>query len=178
MIPKKVALVLFLLLVNSLYALQVKYEVHYGFFPAGIIEIDFQNEQVVVKGKSSGILGWFYKYRLYMVFNLKNPEKSFLIEDENGKHRELNYNKILHKKAWLPLVIKILLSGVDLNKLKTIKVANYRIILQKREENNYTFKVEGSKRVRKIQLLEWKKGFFPKKIVIETSGGTLVLEKT
>lgn len=178
MIPKKGILLLFLFLVSFLYALQVKYEVYYGFFPAGVIEIDFQNEKVVVKGKSSGILGWFYKYHLYMLFDLKNPNKSFLIEDENGKHRELNYEKILHKKAWLPLVIRILLNGENLNKLKTIKVANYRIILQEKQNNNYTFKIEGSKKVKEIQLLEWRKGQFPKKIVIKTSEGTLTLERT
>lgn len=156
---------------------EVKYDVFYGFFPAGEIKIFFEPQKVVVKGKSSGLLGLFYKYRLYMVYNLQNPQDSFIEEKENDKSRHYDYWKLLRKKPWLPLVVKLLLSHKGFSKNSPIKVGNLEIILQKVEGNDYTFEVRGSSKVKKIKLFEWKKGSFPQRIVVEGKEGTLTLVK-
>ena len=167
----------FLFLESIIYSAEVKYEVRYGFFPAGIIKISFSPTKVVVKGKSSGLLSWFYHYKLYMVFDLNRPQKSFLVEDENGKHRVFSYQRIIQKKAWLPLVVNILLKGPNPENLKFLTLDGYKITLSKKEKDNYYFEIEGSKKIKNIKILNWKHGDFPQKIVIEAKDGTLVLEK-
>ena len=158
-----------------LWGKEVKYEVFYGFFPAGKIKIIFEPQEVVVKGKSSGLLGLFYKYRLYMVYNLREPQKSFMEERENGKERRYNYKKILRKKPWLPLVIKLLLTHRGFVPNHPIKVEGLEIIPKKVEGDDYIFEVKGSKKVKVITLYGWKEGEFPHRIVVEGTSGTLVL---
>lgn len=167
--------VLLLLFPLLLLGKEVKYEVFYGFFPAGEIKIVFEPQEVVVKGKSSGLLGLFYKYRLYMVYNLRDPQRSFMEERENGKERRYDYWKILKKKPWLPLVIKLLLTHRGFTPNHPIKVDGLEIIPKKVEGYDYTFEVKGSKRVKRIELYGWKEGEFPRRIVVEGSAGTLVL---
>lgn len=174
---KRIFGVLFILFPLLLVGKEVKYEVFYGFFPAGEIKIFFEPQKVVVKGKSSGLLGLFYKYRLYMVYNLQNPQKSFLEEKENDKRRHYDYWKLLRKKPWLPLVVKLLLSHRGFSENKPIEVGNLEIIPQKVEGNDYTFEVEGSGKVNKIKLFGWKRGEFPQRIVVEGKEGTLTLVK-
>ena len=83
----KLLLPLFVLLIFSPLAVakEVHYGVYYGLFPAGEIKIDFAPQRVVVKGKSGGLLGLFYKYRLYLVYDVVNPASSFMVEEENKK---------------------------------------------------------------------------------------------
>ena len=173
----KTLLAVFFLSALTAFGKEVKYEVSYGLFPAGVIKIYFQPDRVVVKGKSGGLLGWFYKYRLYMVYDLKNPAESYMEEEENGKHRKYDYQRILKKKAWLPLVVKILLTHRGFSEKAPLKVGNYEVILQKVEGNDYYFSVNGSKKTKEIKLFGWKNGDFPEKIEIETSSGTLVLKR-
>ena len=167
----------FLLLLFPLivFSKSVTYRVYFGFFPAGVIKIFFQNSTVRVEGKSGGFVGLFYKYRFLMVYNLKNPRKSFLKEKENGKRRFFNYQRILKKKSWLPLVVEILTRG-NFNS-QSLKVGQYEVKLLSKKGNSYTFRVLGSKKTKTIKMLNWKRGHFPEKIEIETSSGTLKLER-
>jgi len=166
---------IFFLVTLPVLSKSITYEVNYGFLTAGRIKIDFEPQKVVVTGKSSGLIGLFYHYKLYMVYNLSNETESFLYEKENSKERKYNFQKILQKKAWLPIVIKLLLERKEAPKL--LKVGTYQIILVKVDGNNYTYKVKGSKRTKVVILKNWKPGEFPKKIEIETTKGTLTLEK-
>ena len=165
------------LFASLLFAKEVKYDVSYGLFPAGVIKIYFQPDRVVVKGKSSGFLGWFYRYKLYMVYNLKNPSESFMEENENGKHKRYDYRRILEKKAWLPLVVRILLTHSGFSADRPLRVGNYEVVLRKVEGDDYYFSVKGSRRTKEIKLFGWRRGDFPERIEIETTSGTLVLER-
>ncbi len=170
-------LFVFLIFSLPLQSKEVHYEVYYGLFPAGEIKIDFAPQKVVVKGKSGGLLGLFYKYRLYLVYDLKNPSSSFMVEKENGKERRFNYQKLLKKKAWLPMVIKLLLHRGDIKKGKVLKVGEYRVVPKEVIGNDYYFLVEGSKRTKAISLKGWKSNRFPERIEIETSSGTIILQR-
>jgi hypothetical protein len=165
----------FLLFPAIIFSQSVVYKVYYGFFPAGKLKIFIQNNQVIVKGKSEGIVSWFYKYKLYMKYDLENPEKSILKEEENGKRRIYDFKRILKKKAWLPLVINILLKNSKIQ--KTLKVGNYTVALKRVKRNNYFFVVTGSKKTKEIILKRWYKNSFPREIVIKTTKGEIRLEK-
>ncbi len=154
---------------------EITYEVSYGWFSAGRITIDFEPQKVVVKGKSGGLIGLFYHYKLYMVYDLKNETHSFMVEKENSKERRYDFQKILQKKAWLPIIVKLLLEGKKVPKL--LKVGNYQIILVKVDGNNYTYEVKGSKHTKAVILKDWEPGKFPREIEIETTKGTLYLRK-
>ena len=169
---------LFLLLPLIIFAQSVTYEVYFRIFSAGKIEINFSPDRVEVRGKSGGIIGWFYNYRLFMVYDFKNPENTFMTEEENGKKKTYNFKKILKKKSWLPLVVKLLSQTPNPEALRNIKVGEYTVTLEKCENNNFFFRVNGSKKTKRIKLFGWKKGDFPEKIEIETKAGTLVLIKT
>ena len=169
---------LFLLLLPLvLFASSVTYKVKLGFFPAGQIKITFLKNRVEARGKSGGFIGLFYKYSFLMVYNIENPSLSFLKEEENGKRRFFEYRKLLKKKAWLPMVVKLLLERERIAKLKKFRVGDYEIILLFHKGEIYTFKVLGSKRTKSITLKGWKESNFPEEIEIETSAGTLKLER-
>jgi len=176
---KRVINLLFLLSVLFLsltsLAEEVKYEVYYGLFPAGEIGINFQPQKVVVRGQSGGILGLFYRYRLYLVYDLVNPRSSFMVEEENGKRRRFDYRKILEKKPWLPMVIKLLLHRTRIKKDHPLKVGPYRVIPTGVNGSDYYFLVEGSKRTKAIALKGWGEDSFPERIEVETSSGTIIL---
>ena len=161
-----------------LFAQSVTYKVYFGIFPAGRIEINFSPQKVEVRGKSGGVIGWFYRYKLFMVYDLKNPQRSFLREEENGKRKLYTYADILRKKSWLPLVVNLLSHRPNPQSLNLIKVGNYTVTLERYENGNFYFRVEGSKNTKAIRLLGWKRGDFPQRIEIETAKGTLILIKT
>lgn len=158
-------------------AKEVHYGVYYGLFPAGEIKIDFAPQRVVVKGKSGGLLGLFYKYRLYLVYDVVNPASSFMVEEENGKKRRFDYKKLLEKKAWLPVVIRILLHRGDIKEGQILRVGEYRVIPRSVNGKDYYFLVEGSKKTKAIALKGWRKNSFPERIEIETSSGTIILQR-
>jgi hypothetical protein len=166
-----------LLLPLVIFAQSVTYKVYFGIFPAGKIEINFSPHRVEVKGKSGGILGWFYRYKLYMVYDLKDPQKSFLKEEENEKRKFYTYSDILKKKSWLPLVVNLLSHPPNPQSLSPLKVGDYTVTLERYEKGNFYFRVSGSKNTKAIRLFGWKRGDFPERIEIETSKGTLVLVK-
>lgn len=153
----------------------VVYKVYYGFFPAGRIEIEFNDEKVLVKGHSEGIISWFYHYKLFMEYDLNNPQRSYLVENENGKKKFYNFKRILEKKAWLPLVVNILLKKPSLQRV--IKVGNYTVILKGIKNGSYHFLVKGSKRTKSITVKGWGKNSFPERIEIDTTKGDIILEK-
>jgi len=156
-------------------AREITYEVFYGWFSAGRITIDFEPQKVVIKGKSGGMVGIFYHYKLYMVYNLKNETDSFMVEKENSKERKYNFRKILQKKAWLPIVVKLLLEGK--NPPPKVAVGTYKVKLKEVDNNTYTYRVEGSKRTKKVILRYWKPPQFPEEIEIETTKGSLTLKR-
>ncbi|RTZ68316.1 MAG: hypothetical protein DSZ30_04390 [Aquificaceae bacterium] len=168
----------FLLLPLFVFAKSVTYKVYFGIFSAGKIEINFSPDRVEVTGKSGGVIGWFYRYKLHMVYDFKNPENTFMTEEENGKRKTYNFERILKKKSWLPLVVKLLSKTPNPEVLKTIKVGEYTVTLEKYENNNFFFRVSGSRKTKSVKLFGWKKGDFPERIEIETKAGTLVLIKT
>ncbi|HID79708.1 MAG TPA: hypothetical protein EYH48_04340 [Aquifex aeolicus] len=168
----------FLLLPLLIFAKSVVYKVYFGIFSAGRIEINFSPDRVEVTGASGGVIGWFYRYKLLMVYDFKNPNNTFMTEEENGKKKTYNFKRILEKKSWLPLVVKLLSETPNPDTLKTIKVGEYTVTLEKYENDNFFFRISGSKNTKKIKLFRWKKGDFPKRIEIETKAGTLVLIKT
>lgn len=171
------AFLLFLLSPLIIFAKSVTYKVYFGIFSAGKIEINFSPDRVEVTGKSGGVIGWFYHYKLRMVYDFKNPANTFMTEEENGKKKTYTFERILKKKAWLPLVVKLLSKTPNPELLKTIKVGEYTVTLEKRENTNFFFRVSGSKKTKRIKLFGWKKGDFPERIEIETKAGTLVLIK-
>ena len=154
---------------------EITYEVFYGWLSAGRITIDFEPQKVVVKGKSGGLIGLFYHYKLYMVYDLKNETQSFMVEKENSKERRYDFQKILQKKAWLPIVVKLLLETK--NPPQKIAVGTYKVILKEVDNNTYTYRVEGSKRTKKVILRYWKPPKFPEEIEIETTKGNLTLKR-
>jgi len=151
------------------------YKVYYSLLPAGKIEISVKNDKVVVTGKSEGFVSWFYKYKLYMVYDLRNETRSFLKEEEKGKKKEYDFERIMKKKPWLPLVVKLLLQSGEVP--PEIKVGKLTVKLEKVEGTTYAFKVSGSKKVKRVILKGWKPGYYPLQIEIETKDGTIKLVK-
>jgi len=175
---KKVLLSLSLslfLLSHPFWGKEVVYDIFYGFFPAGVLKIKFEPDRVVIKGKSSGLVSLFYRYKLYMVYYLDNATGSFLTEDENGKHRRYDYQTILRKKSWLPLVVKILTTHGGFSRGKPLSVGNIKVFLTEVKGDDYFFKVVGSKKVEEVKLYGWRKNSFPQRIVIEGKSGSLIL---
>jgi hypothetical protein len=166
---------LFLTLPLIIFANSVVYKVYYGFFPAGKIEISFKGNKVLVKGKSEGIISWFYKYRLLMEYDLNNPKNSFLVENENGRKKIYNFKRILKKKPWLPLVVNVLLKKPSFK--EKIEVGEYTLILKKKLNGNYIFFINGSKKTKSIEVFDWFPPRFPQKIKINTTKGNIILEK-
>ncbi len=165
----------FLLILSVAFAEGLTYEVYYSFIPAGKIELNIKNFTVVVRGKSGGIIGWFYRYRLYMVYDLKNETESYMREEENGKRRFYDFKLILKKKPWLPVVVKVLLHSEGKKLPKTFKVGSLEIKLLKRVKNSFVYEVLGSKKVKEV-ILKFGKTRFPEEIDIETKSGKIKLE--
>jgi hypothetical protein len=170
-------LILLLLLLPFLtFTKSVTYKAKFSFLPAGNIEIDIENQTVVVKGETEPPISWFYHYKLYMVYDLKNETKSYLYEEEGRRKRNYNFSKLLRKKPWLPIVVKLLSFGR--NQLpERLKIKNLEIVLLKKTKDSITYKVKGSKNVKKITLVNWKENSFPESIVIDTGKTKLVLER-
>ena len=154
---------------------KVTYEVKFGFIGAGELTIEKKDSTVVVKGKSGGMVGWFYHYKLYMVYNLKNPSSSYMKEVENKKRRYYDFKRILKKKPWLPVVVQLLLSSEGKNPPEVLKVGNLTVRLAERRGNDWLFIVEGSKKVKWVILRGWVPGKFPEEIEISGKDGTLTL---
>ncbi len=171
---KKLLLAVFLLTLSS-FGKEVSYEVFYGWFSAGKIKIEFLPDKVIVKGKSGGFIGIFYHYKLHMVYDFANETASYMVEEEGSKRKNYDFNKILQKKAWLPMVIR-LLSEAE-NPPEHLKVGQYTVKLLRKEKSDYLYSVEGSKRVKKILLKGWETGHFPREIEIETTKGNLTLKR-
>jgi hypothetical protein len=174
-LKSKLLVFLFLLTLPVAFAEGLTYKVYYSFIPAGKIELNIKNSTAIVKGKSGSIVGWFYHYRLYMVYNLKNETESFMREEENGKRRFYNFKLILKKKPWLPVMVKVLLRSEGKKLPETLKVGNLEIRLLKRNRNSYTYRVFGSKKVKEV-FLKFGKARFPEEIDIETKRGEIKLE--
>ncbi|NPB04881.1 MAG: DUF3108 domain-containing protein [Aquificae bacterium] len=164
---------IFLLVPLLLWAGRAEYEVYYGWLSAGKIEVDFSPQKAVVRGKSGGLVGLFYRYRLYLVYDFSNETASFMEEQEGQKRKYYDYGKILQKKAWLPIVLKLLR---ETEVPEVLEVGNYRIVLQKEEKDSFVYLVEGSKKVKKVTLKGWRPGYFPREIEIQTDRGSLTLK--
>ncbi len=143
--------------------------------PAGKIEITKEDSTVLVKGKSAGLVGWFYKYKLKMLYKLDNETASFMEEYENGKERFYDFKRILKKKPWLPVVVRLIAVGGRVP--EKLKVGNLTIVFLGKEKDAWRFAVLGSKRVKEVLLKGWKPGSFPERIEILTKAGTMVLVK-
>ena len=156
-------LTVLLLLLTPSFA--VTYKVKFAFFTGGVISINREDGRVFVDGKSTGIVSWFYHYKLHMVYDLKNPERSYMEEDENGKKKFYDFQKILKKKPWLPIVVRILTQSGEVP--EKITVGSLTIVLTKRDNDDWYFTVYGSKNVKEVVLKGWYPGTFPREIVVK-----------
>lgn len=156
--------------------LKTEYEATFSFLPAGKVVIFRQGDKVIVEGKTSGIIGWFYHYKFKFVFNLKES-RGFLYQEENGKKKFYDFKKLMEKKPWLPVLVKILFSSRSIETNKPLKVGKLKIIPVKVNPQEALFLVEGSKKVKEVILKGWKKPNLPEEIEIKTSAGWLVFKK-
>ncbi len=156
--------------------LKTEYEATFSFLPAGKVVIFRQEDKVIVEGKTSGIIGWFYHYKFKFVFNLKES-RGFLYQEENGKKKFYDFKKLMEKKPWLPVLVKILFSSRSRETNKPLKVGKLKIIPVKVNPQEALFLVEGSKKVKEVILKGWKKPSLPEEIEIKTSAGWLVFKK-
>ncbi|GEM_PF-1779464 len=156
--------------------LKTEYEATFSFLPAGKVVIFRQEDKVIVEGKTSGIIGWFYHYKFKSVFNLKES-RGFLYQEENGKKKFYDFKKLMEKKPWLPVLVKILFSSRSIETNKPLKVGKLKIIPVKVNPQEALFLVEGSKKVKEVILKGWKKPNLPEEIEIKTSAGWLVFKK-
>jgi len=167
---------LFLFIPIIAFSKSVVYKVRFSFLPAGKIEINIDDQKVVVKGKTKPPISWFYHYKLYMFYDLKNATRSYLYEEEGKKKRNYDFQKILQKKPWLPIVVNMLSLGRE-KAPKNLKIKNIQVVLVKNKKDLLIYNVFGSKNVKKIYFINWKNNDFPEKIVIDTGEATLELEK-
>jgi len=167
------ALLLFLLPLFTSFA--TDYELYLSYFPAGKISIEEKNGKVFVKGKSTGLVSWFYRYRLRLIYDLKNPAGTFMEEEENGKRRFYDFDKLMKKKPWLPVVVELLTQRGEVP--EELTVGGLKIVLTKRVGNDWYFAVYGSKNVKEVILKGWKVGEFPKEIVVDGKKEVRLLKK-